>query len=840
MIYSLSLLHLLLAVIAGIIASPLIGSVMPVTLVVAWGVWLATAVVLYVTAVRGGNTEPPFVICITAGGMLLGYTLLREPPCTRPLPDDTTAYVEGRVAEAVEWRQSDVIFDARTNVYGAFTLHDVRVRFPGKRFRAIAEPIRCTLVSAKPVPLQRGDSIGVEADWQRYRPPGNPGQFDVAAYYRAEGIRYKITAKSGLLRWRPPVNPSYALRLRRSLDRLRERFARVLFAEGAFRSESIIARRMLLGVRDPLPNDMVELFACTGTFHIIAISGLHIGIVWGFWWGVTWLTGMPGRVRGTVILPVMWLYACMVGFRASVIRAMLMFSMLALAPLCRRPNRAAPALIAAAMVYTIGWPRQVQETGTLLTYLSVVALMAGAPLIDRVFCRFAWYRGPAVYDLEHRHYRFAHNAVRYVLRIVGTSCAIWMVTWPVTVTRNHLLTPASLCANILLIPAAGVVLILGFLTLMVSLVSETAAHILNYGTLAFLKLILLYLSAMAKLPFGYFSMSALTTGALFWYYCALGISYYWGRSRWCSPKPVLMRTRVVGICALTAWCFFGGSVMRSKTGPEPLKLVVLDVGLGDAAVIHGPDGAAILVDGGVSFGPWSQGVRTVIPYLRAAGVNSLDAVICSHFDRDHAGGLIDVLRIFKVKAVYAPPVCEANPIADQLQACARSRNITWHTWYAGESNIWDGLALSALHPPAAITNWIDEARAWGDNTWSLVLRADWHGRSFLLTGDATVASEAMQNHCRESMQSDIIKLGHHGSASSSSGRYLDRVQPLSAVLSVGPNQFGLPTDVVLRRLEVRHIPVMRTDWHGAVQYEITSNRITISTYREMSKQECTK
>jgi len=531
----------------------------------------------------------------------------------------------------------------------------------------------------------------------------------------------------------------------------------------------------------------------------------------------------------------------MVGFRPSVVRAILMFTGLALAPICRRPNSVLNTLIATAFVYVLWYPQQLMSFGTLLTFLSVMALIAGAPLLDTVLSRYSWFCGPEPCDSVHSSRRILHTILRYGLHIICGTVAIWVVTWPITLTLNNLVTPASWLANLLLIPATGVVLAGGLATLILSTVWPAAAAVVNIGSLSLLKYLIFFVDTVGRIPGGYFSMRTLTAQALFWYYCALGITYIWGCRALLSCTGKRGITRLLGIAALGVWLIAGGHIATNFSRENILRIVSLDVGLGDATVIHTPGGRTILVDGGVSFGPWSMGSRVVVPSLRAAGVNSLDAVICSHFDKDHVGGLAEVLNQMKVDTIYSPCQLEYDSSAFQLKSRAESMGVAWHEWYAGTTQGWDSVLCTAVHPPGIITNWISDALRWGDNTWSLVIQGECRGIRFLLTGDATQASEAIQRSARYDLHSHLLKVGHHGSATSSSEPYIQAVSPRAASIGIGPNNYGLPTKAVIERLTKNGATVMRTDVHGAIEYRFESGALVINTYKKMeTKTECTK
>ena len=291
----------------------------------------------------------------------------------------------------------------------------------------------------------------------------------------------------------------------------------------------------------------------------------------------------------------------------------------------------------------------------------------------------------------------------------------------------------------------------------------------------------------------------------------------------------LIRIRQLGGAALLGWFLFAGNLLNQKK-IDSIEIVALDVGLGDSMVIHTPENINILIDAGVRYGSFSMGEKVVVPYLRANGINSLDAIICSHFDRDHIGGLIEVLENFKVDKIYSPPDISLNPLAGKLKKIAAEKNIEWIEPFKGEKLFFGALTGTVLNPPAIITKWDNDIDEWEDNTWSIVIRWEYDGHSFLSTGDATITSEIIQMKTCENLKSDILKAGHHGSKTSSSQKYINAVNPILAIINVGPNSIGLPSPKIINRFKDKKIPIFRTDKTGAIKLILNKKEIEVKTF----------
>jgi competence protein ComEC len=555
------------------------------------------------------------------------------------------------------------------------------------------------------------------------------------------------------------------------------------------------------------------------------------------------MAGVPGRYRAAGVLPMLWVYALMVGLRPSVVRAMLMFTGLACAPLAGRPRCAATVLLACAGCYLVYAPGAYASMGTLLTFVSVCSLLGGAPVLDRVLQQAGLVRDPAVYDFEHRHQRYLRIVMRYLLHIACGTGAIWLLTWPITLTRSNLVTPGAWLVNLMIIPLLSVVLGLGFAAALCGLAVTWLGNALLACALELLHILVGIMELVARMPGSFFALRCLTPWRLFCYYGALVLTWVWARQRVAQPGRVVPRVRLLGAAACVLWLLFARPGLSPQPRADAARVVALDVGLGDAAVIHGPGGETLVIDGGSRFGPWSQGSRVVVPYLRHAGIHSLDAVVCSHFDRDHCGGLLDVLETVRVKAFCAPPRLGQDAFAERLQATAAARGVPWLTWCAGHTQQIGSLVMIVTHPPATITNFPSAAAAWGDNMWSLVLRLESGRHTVLFTGDATRGAEALQHAAGWRGAVDVLKVGHHGSATSTGRRLLDTIRPALSVISVGANHKTLPARRVVERLARRGIPIARTDRGGALELVLGPDSIAVSTFTSMPdthEQECTK
>jgi competence protein ComEC len=290
--------------------------------------------------------------------------------------------------------------------------------------------------------------------------------------------------------------------------------------------------------------------------------------------------------------------------------------------------------------------------------------------------------------------------------------------------------------------------------------------------------------------------------------------------------------RLVAVAA--AMTLVAGWFVGATQPPSLLTVIVLDVGQGDSILVRSPAGRDVLIDAGGEVGAersgWDIGRMRVVPALRRAGVRRLDVAVLSHPHEDHVGGLPAVIENIAVGLVLEPGVPHPSPSYARFLKAVEARRIPYRIARAGASvDLGAGVLLTVIYPPEPIPP------IGGDKVHAamMVTRLDYRRASALFTGDLEAPAERVLLDFAAPLAAQVLKVGHHGSRTSTSPEFVARVHPQIGIISVGAdNAFGHPHETTLRTLQAAGVAIYRTDLDGAIT--VTSDGVgwQVATMRE--------
>jgi competence protein ComEC len=691
--------------------------------------------------------------------------------------------------------------------------------------------------------LEYGQRVEVEA---RIRPPRNfhnPGSFDYAGYLARQKIFWTATMTRGsqakVLAGRcgsPAMAAIFALR-EAALDRLEKLYAGDEYTTGMMEA-------VLIGETSKLEKIWTVNFRRTGTFHALVISGAHVVVLAAVLMFLLRVCAVPEIPALAATAGAAWLYALVSGFSPPVARAAAGFTMYLIARFFFRRGRVMNLLAAVAIAYLLWDPGELLDASFQLSFLSVAAIGAlAAPLLEggpapfarglkgiadvaadphleprvaqfRVEVRLAaetvhyWFRLPLRWVLEPLGWLLRAALFAFEMAVISTVIQIGLAL-PMA-EYFHRISFTGLTANLIIVPLLEAAVPIGFFAIFSGW--RWAAAVAGW---------LLKIAARTADWHARIEPSWRVTDPPLW--LALGFTaaliafallVRHRRGRWFSA------TAVLALFALLLW-----QPWPAKVTPGTLELTAIDVGQGDSLLVVFPEGRRMVIDGGgvLQFGRRQRkpnldtGEDVVSPYLWSREIRRIDVVVATHAHEDHSGGIAALMENFRPRELWVG----TNP-APALIERAGQLHIRTVAMHAAASFDYSGARIEVLSPPADYA-----AKAPGNND-SLAFRIGYGARSFLLTGDMERPMEQRLLDDQRLRHADVLKVGHHGSKTSTTEPFLEAVSPSIAVISAGyGNSFGHPHRDILARLVESHAAILRTDLDGLVTIRTDGRGLTL-------------
>ncbi len=648
--------------------------------------------------------------------------------------------------------------------------------------------------------LFSGDRVRVAGPLELDISRVNPGVGGVEDHYRRRGVHtaIRLRGKDRVERTEngSSLSPSYwATRLRAGLA---ARLSKAVPAE----SRPFLLT-VWLGDRRRITDETYTKFLESGTAHILAVSGIHLGIVFVTVAYALRFFVSRRRLRIYLTMAAVLLFALMAGARVSSVRAAIMIALYLLSELFDREPDTPTVLSLAAILFTLHDPDVVLGPGFQLSFLSIASiLMFSEPIRERLL----WMPRLAPDGLP-------TTLVMALTTLAATTLAVQILPLPIAVTFFHVVPFAGILLNLLVVPLLTIVLWLGFLTSLAALVLEPVAALFGHAMHPFITLILWLVNATSELNASHSYLPAPTALGMAAYIAAAALLF-------CSLAAARNRGRwiVATICAVAV----AAALWRPMS--HEAEVTFLDVGHGDAAFVRTPGGSTLLIDAGDRSGFIDMGKRVLGPYLWSNGVTRLDALLISHPDRDHIGGATYVLDHFAVGTVLLGPHASDAPEELELIEKCKSMQVPVKRLARGDTVKLRGAKLEVLHPPDDWPSYLPR------NEGALSVRLTWSGLSALFPGDAEAEGEAAL--VQHGSAAQILKVPHHGSRTSSSQAFIDAVRPSIAVISVGRRGRRSVLDQgVLQRYRESGVAVLRTDVAGGIRITSRDGRLYARTAR---------
>ena len=611
-----------------------------------------------------------------------------------------------------------------------------------------------------------GDELALFGTFQPIEPPRNPGEFDMRAYLARRDVK-------NLFIVRYPENgrilaPGSGFSILRAAARSREWMQRMLSRdlEDSPDVVSLICGTSL-GLRHQTHDDIEEPFQQTGTLHLFAVAGLHVGIVARLLWTFAMVLRLPRKVATALIIPLLFFYAAITGLHTASVRAAVMSALLLGGIFFDRKVLALNSLAAAAFLILLFDSNQLFTSGFQLSFAVVGAIVL---LADPMFVRFERIVAPDPFLprlLLSRPRRFFAAVGRGLARAASVSLAAWIGSLLLVYWYFYLVTPVSLFANLVVVPIAYFVLALAMLSLMAAPISSALSILFNNANWLMSRALLGLVHFFAMLPAGHVYLA------------------------------------------------------RFTERHAPITITVLDEGTGGAAHIRTNN-----YDWLIDCGSQRNYERTLKSFLHSRGINRIEGILLTHGDAQHIGGAADTVADFAPREIYENPLDVRSAVQRRLSDALQPGKTKPRHLIRGDSLLFGrNVHAEILYPTTNI-----KVTAADDAPLIVQLVFDEEIR-VLFESDAGAKAEAALLETGDNLQSDILIKGQHHSGGSGTPRFLEAVKPKLIVATSRESPVAEQiTEEWANEIAHRGIKLFRQDQTGAVEVQFGDEEWTARAY----------
>ena len=647
--------------------------------------------------------------------------------------------------------------------------------------------------------IKPGNYVLIKGTFQQGRDIRNPGEFDYRKFLLSKGI-------TGIIN-------SYDSASIKILDSNYDFFKDLVFQSRKYLDELIyklhnkqtagLLRGLLLADRSEIDYETKQNFVNSGVIHILAVSGLHVGYILLFF--IVVFGRFNIYLRSILTIVGLLCFMLITGIPASVFRATLMSIILIIAFITGRSTNLLNSIALSAVIILLVKPFEILNPGFQLSYSAVLSIALIYPVIQQMI----------------EQTRINNKYIKNILLFIGVSLSAQTGTLPFTLAYFNKLSLISLFANLFVIPLAGVIVGLAIVTLLIGSFLPSIAIYLAIVNNIVTSLMIDLVRFSGSLNFAFIRINNFSLLDSIFFYVFISLLVYTYK----TSEKFLFRLLISLIVFVNIYLF---SYLDDKELlPDGfLSVLMIDVGQGDSFLIKFPDGQTALIDAGVVDPFFDTGERIIIPLLDYLGIEKIDFGFVSHLDTDHYGGFASLIHNKKIKEVYRPKP-DSSDKSIRFEKFLDKHKIPIKIYDKSKIEI-SNVALYILND--ANNEYLNKLSS---NDRSGIIKIVHGKNSFLFVGDAEIpAEEYYLKHHRKFLDSDVLKVAHHGSKTGSSEEFLKAVSPKISLVSAGiKNKFGHPSEIVLERLKAIGSTIYRTDLSGAVLIQSDGNEIDILDWR---------
>ncbi|MBU0995866.1 MAG: DNA internalization-related competence protein ComEC/Rec2 [Proteobacteria bacterium] len=697
--------------------------------------------------------------------------------------------------------------------------------------------IRLTIM--KDIPdMSTGDRLSFEGKLKPIRNFGNPGQFDYKRFMTYQGIWGTVFANTKTI---AILEKATQKDIRHYVDMIRNHIGHAISGKNGSDDAKNVLKALITGDRHSISNRLRNDFNRVGAGHLLAISGLHVGIVASFsFFLFRWLLSFfpvllwhAWTKKGAALIafiPVVG-YGLVSGMSPSTERAVIMVSVFLLSLLAEREQNVLNTLAIAALFILLLSPDALFSISFQMSFMAVLSICLGVH---------------ATANLIKKNQAGLKNSMAKKLRLfILVSFFAIAGTLPLTMVYFNQVSTIGLFTNLLLVPLFGFIVIpMGLLSIFFMPAMPFFSDIFIHLALVSLDMGIAIIRALAGLPFSAIMTITPTPIMITCYYLAffsgMALLYDFLQKNSPSPQanpPAIQKKTATIILALSVLTVIvhSGVLLHTRFFNKTLIVTAIDVGQGSATLVRFPYGKTMLIDGGgfSDNAVFDVGKNIVAPFLLQNNIKTLDTVVLTHPESDHLNGLIHILDQFKVNRLITNDQRKDTYGYKQFQRMVHTQNIS-HLPFSGinRHQTINGVNVDILYPPVTIES-LAKSDSWRtSNNASVVIKLTFQDISFLLPGDIMQQAEKeLVKTAGDGLKSTVLFLPHHGSKTSSTKRFIDAVQPDAAIISAGwHNRFYMPSHRVLERLKNRNCRIFRTDEQGQIRMETDGKTLSTRSF----------
>jgi len=647
-----------------------------------------------------------------------------------------------------------------------------------------------------------GNGVCLKGTLMKARDKRNPGEFDYQEYLFRRGISalfYVHKSDNFILTTEGKIFfPDMVFKIRRSIDD-------IIFNRHDLMTASLL-RGLLLADRNMIDYEIKEKFINAGVIHILAVSGLHVGYIAFIFFVLFQRFNIT--IKYTLTILGLFAYLVITYSPPSVTRAVAMASVYIVARYIGRNTSTLNTLAIAAFIILIFKPSELFEPGFQLSFAAVLSIVVLTPPIN---------------DAITKHELFKKRKwLGNLLLFMVVSLAAQIGTLPFTIIYFHKISLIALFANLIVIPLLGIVVSLGIVALIFSVILPSVGSLYASATILFSHLMFIVTNFFGSIEIAYLRINQFSWYDLFLFYVTMifvGILFHY-------YKNVYFRMVVV-ILSMTIMILFIKLDNYEYFPDGKLSIMAIDVGQGDAFLIRLPDGEYMLIDAGSSTNYFDNGERIIIPLMDFLGVDSIKYGMISHIDNDHYGGFISLIKEDRVNHIFKPAIDSSDRSDVKLE------NLLWEKGVPFE--YYEKKIIKLLNLRLYILNGNNDDIIFDSNDRSGIIKIVYGNTSFIFTGDASKKIEpTLVNRYGEFLHSNVLKVAHHGSNTSTSEKFLEYVNPSYAIISAGEgNHFNHPSQEVIDLLTKKNVQILRTDKQGAILLRSDGENIEVINWKKL-------